>query len=259
MPQLDAVRRRHGGRQRAAVRRHVVEVSDWPGHGSGAALHSVSCPSSSFCAAVGYSSGITVEAVAYVGGGGGFNFNNTFYSSHVELNSVSCASSTFCAAIARGSAFAAMWGQTSSWSGYGVLDPTFVDPFHILGPTVSCPSPSFCMMVDVPGNAATYNGTSWSAATRIDNGTWLTSVSCPTSSFCAAVDSNGNALTYNGTSWSAPVKIDGSNRLTGVSCPTSTFCVAVDGGAGRSPTGLRAYPRTSHDRRSRARPSSVRR
>jgi hypothetical protein len=81
-------------------------------------------------------------------------------------------------------------------------------------------------VVDLVGNAETYNGTSWSAPTKIADR--LNAVSCPTSSFCVAVDSSGDALTYNGTSWSAPTKIDGNNVLRSVSCPTSTFCVAVD-------------------------------
>jgi hypothetical protein len=70
--------------------------------------------------------------------------------------------------------------------------------------SVSCPSSSFCMVVDGNGNAVSYDGTSWSSPVRIDGTTALSSISCPSSSVCMAVDWSGNVLRYNGTSWSSP-------------------------------------------------------
>jgi hypothetical protein len=96
--------------------------------------------------------------------------------------------------------------------------------------SVSCPSASFCVAVDVEGNAFTYNGSSWSQS--LSGGGPITSVSCASASFCVAVDQSGNALTYNGSSWSAPSNIDGTTEsmssLPSVSCPSASFCVAVD-------------------------------
>jgi hypothetical protein len=94
--------------------------------------------------------------------------------------------------------------------------------------SVSCPSAAFCAAVDVNGNTVNYNGSSWSAPSSIDSGHVLSSVSCPSSSFCVAVDSVGRAVTFNGSSWSAPASIDGTNVLSSVSCPSASFCAAVD-------------------------------
>jgi hypothetical protein len=93
---------------------------------------------------------------------------------------------------------------------------------------VSCASVSFCVAVDNEGRALTYNGSTWSTATRIESPEILESVSCPSATFCVAVDEAGNALTYNGATWSAPVSIaPASTVLASVSCPSSTFCAAV--------------------------------
>jgi hypothetical protein len=212
----------------------IYDGSSWsiglPGHGVGAGLYSVSCPSDSFCIAVGNTMpGPGKQAVAYVGGSGGFSSVNTYATSAASLTAVSCASSGFCVALARYQAWASSYAG-GEWSFYGPLDPAAGEDF-VAGPShaLSCPSSTFCAMVDYVGNAATFDGATWTTAAGIDGGTRLTSVSCPTSTFCVAVDGNGNALTYNGTAWSAPTKIDGSNVLTSVSCPTSQFCMAVDG------------------------------
>ena len=94
-------------------------------------------------------------------------------------------------------------------------------------PSVSCPTNSFCALVDANGYASTYNGSSWSASTDVNGASALRSVSCVSSAFCVAVGAGGNAFIYNG-SWSGASNIDGANILTGVSCVTATFCVAVD-------------------------------
>src|SRR5690242_14246237 len=97
--------------------------------------------------------------------------------------------------------------------------PTHIDSTSPIAlNSVSCPSSSFCVAVDLRGDAVTYNGTSWTPPAVIEgekqnpDGTFqshrLTSVSCPSTSFCMAVDENGNAVSYNGTSWSAPADVD---------------------------------------------------
>jgi hypothetical protein len=116
-------------------------------------------------------------------------------------------------------------------------EPTWSAPSNIDGgedglAAVSCPSASFCVAANVEGDAFTYNGSSWSAKSLIDNG-GITAVSCGSVSFCVAVDEEGDALTYNGSSWSAPSNIDGVSTnfmsiLPSVSCPSASFCVAVD-------------------------------
>ena len=180
---------------------------------AGNAITSVSCPTSSFCAAVDAS-------------GNAATFNGASWTafsqvdSTNDITSVSCPTSGFCAAV--DSVGNAVMFDGILWTSFGQIDSTN----NIT--SVSCPTSSFCAAVDAAGNADTFNGIGWAGAASIDSTNPLTSVSCPTSSFCAAVDSVGNAGALNGT-WSfAPV--DASEHLTSVSCATSTFCAAVDAG-----------------------------
>ncbi len=97
--------------------------------------------------------------------------------------------------------------------------------------SVSCTGASFCAAVDAFGAFLTWNGTSWSQPSVIDQGGGgLTSVSCVSSSFCMAVDNSGRVLFYpGGALWSAPEPVDlAGGGLTSVSCASTTFCGAVD-------------------------------
>jgi serine/threonine protein kinase len=181
-------------------------------------LGAVSCPSTSFCATVGYDSS----------GGNGFLYTGSSWSAAdlidpgYKLHSVSCASPAFCVAGASVNMFVYSGG---SWSA-----PESVDPDDGNGKgveSVSCVQPSTCAAVDAIGNALIYSRGSWSSPDDIDGSAVLDSVSCASASFCVAVDANGNALTYSGGSWSSPHQID-SVALESVSCAATSFCVAVD-------------------------------
>ena len=55
-------------------------------------------------------------------------------------------------------------------------------------------------------------------------------VSCPTTTWCMAVDLSGQALTFNGRAWSTPRKVfpkAPGQPQAAVSCPTTSFCLAV--------------------------------
>ena len=125
----------------------------------------------------------------------------------------------------------------------------------------------------VQKEAATYNGSGWSAVSVIEcgkttgvscgsdvllrryrhrrqrsdlySGTWaspgdidmlgdLKSISCASGSFCVAVDGTGNAIIYSGGTWQTPHEIDVGRQLTSVSCTSPSACVAVDTGGGSS-------------------------
>lgn len=175
-------------------------------------LVSVSCPSSSFCAAV----DDVGDAVLLQGGrwGAPNDIDGT-----ATLSSVSCASSTFCVAAGlNGSGFVYASG---SWTSTGNLDNG-----NSLE-AVSCPSNTFCLVGDSAGNVMTYDGSSWSSPSSVDAGNSISSVSCLSSSFCVAVDNVGNALVDIGGTWSSS-DIDGSGQLNSVSCASSSFCVATD-------------------------------
>jgi hypothetical protein len=205
-------------------------------------FRSVSCPSASFCVAVGPKYALT--------------YNGTSWSAPTKIDdgdylgqSVSCSSATFCAELGYdgpGVSYALTYNG-KSWAA-----PTNIDYVNgtISGiDSVSCPSATFCVAVGTAEGAyvfthyaLTYNGTSWSAPTQIDNsdsGGYFNSVSCPSATFCTAVSDTGYALTYNGTSWSGGTNIAPNppgtcstscshEGLTSVSCPSATFCVAVD-------------------------------
>jgi hypothetical protein len=84
-------------------------------------------------------------------------------------------------------------------------------------------------VIAAPGLAAAQP--SWSSPLDVDGSNFISSVSCASVSFCVAVDLHGNALTFNGTIWSAPVNVElsgFSNGPNAVSCTSSTFCMATD-------------------------------
>src|SRR6476646_7784540 len=51
--------------------------------------------------------------------------------------------------------------------------------------------------------SAAFASSGWSAPSPVDPAFLASSVPCASSSFCVAVDDEGNAATYNGSSWSA--------------------------------------------------------
>ena len=92
--------------------------------------------------------------------------------------SVSCASSHFCASAGRETSIydGRTWGQTTRLERLkGGLS------------AVSCPSRSFCALLDLSGHAYLFDGKAWGPRTRIIDEYAEASVSCPTREFCAAV------------------------------------------------------------------------
>lgn len=183
-------------------------------------LHSISCPTTTFCEVGAAVNVFTVDGTAESGPEAIDQSNNETNESGYGLPSMSCPSATFCATVdGSGNAFTL---NGSAWSA-----PELVDN-NVQLDSVSCVSAELCVAVDSAGKAFTYGGSAWSAADAIDANTALKSVSCPSTSFCVAVDANGDALSFSGTAWSAPRSIDSGRELVGVSCPTTRFCMAVD-------------------------------
>lgn len=54
------------------------------------------------------------------------------------------------------------------------------------------------------GKASIYKGKSWGRFDSIDNGVAVAGLSCPTPRFCVALNVKGYAIVYDGTSWSIP-------------------------------------------------------
>jgi hypothetical protein len=98
---------------------------------------------------------------------------------------------------------------------------------------VSCPTSTFCMMIDGAGNFLTYDPAAnvWSApqlvvpAGTTGSGYALTGVSCAAADFCVAIDLMDNlAITYVNGAWGVPDGLDGFPYF--VSCPSEQNCYA---------------------------------
>jgi hypothetical protein len=198
-----------------------------------ASFTSVSCPTTSFCAAVDAKGNATL----YQGGAWSTpqsidanpatNFNDA-------MGTISCASSSFC--VAGDDLDDVYTHNGSSWSAVQQLNPSMTS--DSVSFAVSCPTTSFCLGVDGDFKYYAFNGSSWSAAQVVDpttlEGIGLTEVSCASATFCVMAFGKVTA-TYNGTSWSAPVSIGtssaipsgGTPGIEALSCPSSTFCAGV--------------------------------
>jgi hypothetical protein len=191
------------------------------------AADSVSCTSPAFC--------LAATASNAAGQGNIFAFNGqtwTWVGQDLPVSSVSCTSPQFCELMTYGSDGSV---RTAVWTGTTVLNYAVLDAYPGFGPApgqgqVSCVSPAFCVAVDDLGNAFTYDGTAWSAATALDPG-WtavMTGISCPTTTFCVAVDAGGHEYTFDGSTWTAGATIDTIGQPQAISCTVSHFCLMGD-------------------------------
>jgi hypothetical protein len=174
----------------------------------------VSCPTSAFCAAVSQS------------GYGSFYRDGTWSAAQkVEtygMSAVSCASSAFCVAASTSTGDVDIYNGTS-WGTPVLIDPAGGAAMY----DVSCPSATFCAVIDGAGNVMLLNGTTWSAPKSVESDGIPNSVSCTTAKFCAVTDNDGHLIAYAGGAWHKPVTIDGADYLT-VSCAGTNSCVSVD-------------------------------
>ncbi|MGO9973770.1 MAG: hypothetical protein ACLP01_13385 [Solirubrobacteraceae bacterium] len=186
----------------------------------------ISCPSSTFCVAVGTNG----YAQTYNGSSWGTPqfIDPSPNLSGSPITSISCPSTSFCAAV--DFAGYALTFNGSSWRARTQIDTTGNSVT-----AVGCASASFCVAGDVGGNGFVYDGTSWSGPITINNTSnheSIGDIACPSASFCVAVGESGSVetATDGGMTWTNPPQIIGSDNLTSVSCPSTTFCVAVDTG-----------------------------
>ncbi len=86
---------------------------------------------------------------------------------------------------------------------------------HLFDPTtgglsgLSCPSATFCVALDLNGNAFTFDGTRWSRPRHIDPTGFPAAVDCLSDTFCLAVDRAGRALLFDGDRWIATDRVSG--------------------------------------------------
>jgi hypothetical protein len=181
-----------------------------PAGSTSATLQQVSCPSATFCEAVGsYASASNVaNPFAEMWNGTAWTPQSTPSPADATisiLDSLSCASATFCETEGGGStSFADAWNGTS-WQLQSL-------PANVSLGLLSCPSADFCESVS-GSVGAVWNGTTWSPQTfpvRTGYVTGLAAVSCLSATFCEAVGSyySGSsgpyyalAAAWNGTAW----------------------------------------------------------
>jgi len=202
-----------------------------------ATLTSISCPSATYCMAVGQSS---YGLVSVDWNGTNWRVENIPSGSTnqaalaaLELTDVSCGSPTFCVAIGPGK-LSAFWNGTS-WTVNSILGAAT---------GVSCVSSTFCVAIATSaGNsiAEVWNGAHWATEPMPAipaNAIGLVGVSCATPSSCMAVGAGpypSGSMTelWNGATWTiepTPSPPGGVLYLRSVSCTSATSttdCIAV--------------------------------
>ncbi len=196
-------------------------------------LTSVSCPTTSFCAAVDAKGNVlTLQNGSW---STPQNIDSTPASSFNDaMGTVSCASASFC--VAGDDLDDVYTYDGSSWSALDQLNASITSP--TVSFSVSCPTTSFCLAVDGDYDWYTYNGSTWSAAQVIDSNTLegivIGEVSCASATFCEAAFGQ-QTVTFNGSSWSAPIKVpvgsegnaSSTPSIEALSCASSTLCAGV--------------------------------
>lgn len=182
-------------------------------------VQAVSCPTPTFCMAVGGHVGSlvwdgstwTAHAVQATGVDGG--------------TALSCASPNFCMATPAG-------GTPVTWDGHrwaaaaGGVAPGAAWPGQ-----VACTSASLCLAVTTGGSLDRWDGSAWHATGR-RTGVGEANVACTAPSWCLAVDvRTGTASVYVGGSWSAPSSVytPAIDQVISVSCGAPDRCMLLAG------------------------------
>ena len=188
------------------------------GNGQDGLFASISCPSVSFCAAVG-----VVRQVAWNGENA-----TEMPGTGIENAAVWCTSSANCMAVG---------DQISQWNGrtWTLMRINNVDIFH----PVSCTSAGYCVVLGFTNNPASpknsmaesWNGTSWRVLPLPPEDADQATISCPSARFCLAESGflMPEAEQWNGSGWTT-VPLPGEQAM-GVSCSSASSCVVVGVGA----------------------------
>ena len=184
----------------------------------------ISCPSVSFCAAVG-ANGLPGKPSTIA------TFNGHSWSSHLTSTSgklndrllgVSCASATYCVAVNYNGQILNFNG--SRWSAIPTLGPKGLT-------SVSCASSSFCLAVTASGESIVIHRTKWSGTATIPGfqGGFAYSVSCASSRDCVVAGLDGQIDTWLAGKWSKPVKVFAGrfNALVSTSCSHKGYCMVI--------------------------------
>ncbi len=221
---------------------------------SGEQLAGVSCPTSSFCVAVGSTDASPHQTLIQQWNGTAWvtiASPNTSSSEINELAGISCVTSSFCVAVGHAMAAGHSNNLVEQWNGVAWTITPSPNAASTLGnqlTAVSCPSTTFCTAVghtvDNPAvaTAIVWNGLNWAlgapANPTATSGNTLAGVACRSTSWCVAVGATNpvaglQALVeqWNGTAWtvvaSPPPTSSQTSSLSGVACPSTSQCAAV--------------------------------
>jgi hypothetical protein len=211
-------------------------------------LYDVSCPSTSFCMAVGEdgtASGNTNAVATSWTPSGGWQTAAVVPGVAFGLYQVSCPSSSLCWATGFEQASSGVEYVASEWTGTG-WSTAAVLPGDIQPAAISCPSTTTCWAigVDSSGNS---EALAWSSASGWGTPSALPGpvdyLSCPTVSFCTAAGAESApsgsgsevyAAQWTGSSWDTESFGIAANFLQGLSCPDQSLCWLVGQGASRA-------------------------
>jgi len=197
------------------------------------ATYKISCPTTSFCAAVGASGmpGKPSTVATYNGHSWSSTQVSTTGTLDDRLMGVSCASSTFCVAVN-------LDGQILTFNGAKWAPSRVTGPKGLI--SVSCATPEFCMAVTDSGHSTTFRGKGWSPSANIPKfaSAFAYSISCASRTACVAIGLTGEAISWYAGRWSQPVRVFPGAPVAGVAvaCSPSNVCVAVND-QGRSSVG----------------------
>jgi hypothetical protein len=221
-----------------------------PTEGASHQLQGISCPSSTFCMAVGSSNprtGTDAVPVDETFDGRSWTVRHPpTVGASTALTGVSCRSADDCTVVGAG-----VHGPTDSypvaehWNGSSWQVQTITGPTDAQLAAVACPSASVCVAVGSAGSEGEPRplterwtaGSGWTVvpAPSLRGTATLDAVSCPTTTRCLAVGSDGTEPRtvdvvefYDGHAWgvSRTPEVSASS-LNGISCPTTYSCVAV--------------------------------
>ena len=200
-------------------------------------LSGVSCPTATFCMAVGFNqpSVGSSTAVAESWNGSTWTLRAPVSPAEAWPSAVSCTSSTNCEVVGTDSTGT----LAEHWNGSTWTTQTSPTPDGLTA--VSCLSASFCEATNDSDQAANWNGSTWSLQTTTSE-YLLFSVSCATTTSCEATgytdpdDPSAVAEHWNGSTWTNQIANGTAAILWGVSCPAAAAtCVA--GGTESNPNG----------------------
>ncbi len=185
--------------------------------------YQISCPTPTFCAAVGANGHAGQKSALLSFDGQSWTTYATTSSTNLKsrLMDVSCATARFCTAVN-------FDGQVLNFNGVKWTSNRVTGPPGLM--SVSCPAIRFCIDVSISGQSKVFQSGKWSTPTGRFSALGLYSVSCATMTWCSAIGLNGEAVNWENGRWSSPLRVFGGSYQAGVaiSCPAVDRCVALD-------------------------------